>query len=129
MEHIVASSGAQSTLFCCRTFFLTALAISHVKGPHLPRPPLQLRHMRLAAYYIEAKPVGQQPVAGRLDVPPNTPLNLGSGYPDSSTLPGALSNLRMYKRSLGANEVASQTKIIGCGLFLHLAEVCEDALW
>ncbi len=63
------------------------------------------------AFYIDGRLVGQQPFAGQLDVPPQTPLDIGSGYPDATTLPGVLSDFRMYKRTLGANEVADQALV------------------
>lgn len=64
------------------------------------------------AFYVDGQLVGQQPFTGHLDVPPQTPLDIGSGSSDVGGLPGVISNFRMYKRVLGANEITDQASVV-----------------
>jgi hypothetical protein len=64
------------------------------------------------SFYVDGNPAGQQSYSGQLDLAKDTRLSIGSGYPDSQTVPGVFLDTHFYKRALGPQEVATQAAAV-----------------
>ena len=53
-----------------------------------------------ASFYVDGKLVGQQSYTGKFEAGNDVPLNIGSDYGDGQTVPGVLSNFKIYKQAL-----------------------------
>jgi hypothetical protein len=56
-------------------------------------------------FYVDGKLAGQQTSNGKFEVPQDVRLGIGSDYGDGNTVPGVLSHVNVYKRTLTAAEL------------------------